>query len=123
MESSDAARAAPAFAGSDPRNIDSFAALDVSIHNETTGNSQGKNRHSPAVAAAIGRDHKRLLAIKRGSIASLAGMAGASLDGTMEALENVDDDELLVRGAQLIENVRGFAKQLADFRNEREASQ
>jgi hypothetical protein len=85
--------------------------------------SQETTPHSPAVAAAIGRSNKRLLAIKRGSIASLAGMAGASLDCTMEAIDNVDDDAMLEHATRFFESARGFARLLADFRNEREASQ
>jgi hypothetical protein len=124
MAPPNAARPAPDLPGNGPRGIDSLAANDTSDHSEIAGNSQAQNEHrSAAVAAAIERNHKRLLAIKRGSIESLAGMAGASLDRTMEALENVDDDELLVCGAQLIENVRGFARLLADFRDERGARQ
>jgi hypothetical protein len=117
MAPSNAAKPVPECSGNRPRNIDSFAALDVSIHNETTGNSQGKNSHSPAVAAAIGRDHKRLLAIKRGSLWSLANMACASLDELMESLENFDDEALFTHGRIFIENARGFAKLLGDFRD------
>jgi hypothetical protein len=81
-----------------------------------------KIEHSPAVAAAIERNHKRLLAIKRGSLWSLANMACASLDALMEAIENVDE-AIIEHGRRFIENVRGFAKLLADFRDEREARQ
>jgi hypothetical protein len=50
-------------------------------------------------------------------------MAAASLDSTMEAIENADDEEIIERGKGFIENSRGFAKLLADFRDTREASQ
>jgi hypothetical protein len=77
----------------------------------------------PAVAAAIERAKQRLLAIKRRSLWSLANMAGASHDALIEALENEDDEEIIERGKGFIENARGFAKLLGDFRDEREASQ
>jgi hypothetical protein len=123
MEASNAAKPAPDLPGNGPRNIDSLAALDVSNLKEITGNSQAQIERSPAVAAAIQRVRARKLAIKRGSIASLGNMAGANLDGTMEALENVDNDVMLERGARFIENARAFKKLLADFRDAREANQ
>ncbi len=84
--------------------------------------AQEENRHSPAVVTCLARHREHLFQLKRASIASLANMAGASLDGTIEALENVDDDVMIERGARFIENARGFAKLLADFRDTREAS-
>jgi hypothetical protein len=122
MESSDAARAAPAIAGSDPRKSSCLAA-DGSEFNPNPDLSQGKNRPSAAVAAAIQRQKLRLLAIKRSSLSSLASMAGASLDSLMEALENRDDEATLEHCKRFLENARGFARLLADFRNEWEASQ
>jgi hypothetical protein len=90
-------------------------------HNsETDPSSQAQIERSPAVAAALARNHKRRLAIKRGSLCSLANMAGASHDALMEALENCDDEEIIERGKDFIENARGFAKLLADFRDTRE---
>ena len=122
MESPDAARAAPAIAGSDPRKSSCLAA-DGSKFNPNHDLSQGKNRHSPAVAEAIERNHKRLLAIKRGSILSFLNAIDASLELTSEAAGNLDDDQMLEHGARLIANARGFAKLLANFRDTREASQ
>jgi hypothetical protein len=52
MAPSNAAKPVPECSGNRPRDIDSLAASDTSTHNEVTGNSQGKNRHSPAVAEA-----------------------------------------------------------------------
>jgi hypothetical protein len=94
------------------------------IHNsETDPSSQAGIGRSAAVAAALERNHKRLIAIKRRSIASLGNMAAASLDGTMEAIENVDDEAMLERAAQFFENVRGFARLLGDFRDTKGADQ
>jgi hypothetical protein len=85
--------------------------------------AQAEIERSPAVTAAIRRAKARTLAIKRGSIASLANMAGAQHDALIEALENVDDDVMLERGARFIENARAFKKLLADFRDARRAGQ
>jgi hypothetical protein len=95
------------------------------IHNsETDPSAQAQNEpHSAAAAASIERNHKRLLGLKRGTLWSLANMAGASHDELMEALENCDDEEMIERGAHFIENVRCFAKLLADFRDARGAAQ
>jgi hypothetical protein len=97
--------------------------IDSSKTTPNANISQAQIASSPAVAAAIQRAKARTLAIKRGSIASLANMAGASLDGTIEALENVDDDVMLERGKRFIENARAFKKLLADFRDARRAGQ
>jgi hypothetical protein len=101
----------------------SYFAGDGTENTKTPIRGQEKNRPSAAVAAAIERNHKRLLAIKRGSIWSLANMAGASHDALMEALENCDDEEIIERGKDFIEDSRGFAKLLANFRDTREANQ
>jgi hypothetical protein len=92
MASLDAEKPAPERSGNRPLDIDSLAASDISRHNEITKNSQAQNEpRSAAVAAAIERNHKRLLAIKRGSIASLAGMAGASLTPTFKTDRTLRD--------------------------------
>lgn len=85
--------------------------------------SQAQIERSPAVAAALQRARARLLAIKRISVWRLANMAGAEHDALMEALENTDDDAILDHGKLFIEDVRGFAKLLGDFRDTREARQ
>jgi hypothetical protein len=117
MAPPNAAKPAPDLPGNGPRNIDCLGSVNVSNINQITGNSQAQIELSPAVAAAIERNHNRLLGIKRGSIASLVNMAGASLDGTMEAIEDLDDHAMLAHGARFIESARAFAKLLADFRD------
>ena len=65
---------------------------DSDYNSETGPSAQAQNEpRSAAVAAAIERNHKRLLAIKRGSIASLAGMAGASLTPTFKTDRTLRD--------------------------------
>jgi len=100
----------------------SFLAGDASENAPKLVTAQAENRPSAAVAAAIDRAKQRLLGIKRSSIASLANMASTRLDFTLEAIENVDDVEMIENGKRFLESARAFAKLLGDFRDEMEAS-
>jgi hypothetical protein len=113
----------PAFATLTAKDNVGSGKNDTNHNSEIDPSSQAKIEHSPAVAAAIERNHKRLLAIKRGSIVSFLNALDASLELTSEATGNLDDDQMLEQGARLIANARGFAKLLGDFRDTRGAGQ
>jgi hypothetical protein len=89
MEASDAAKPAPECSGNRPRNIDSFEALDVSIHNETTENSQEKNRHSAAATEEGLPTFFELVAAN--SVGVLHGIIGYS-KSALGMIEAVDPD-------------------------------
>jgi hypothetical protein len=123
MAPPDATKPAPNLPGNGPRNIDCSAAVDVSKHNQITGNRQEKNRPSIAVAAAIKRAKLRLLVIKRASLFNISAEASALLDEVMYSLEDSDDESFFEHVKIFIENARAIGKLANDFRETREARQ
>ena len=123
MAAQDAAKPAPDLPGNGPRNIDCLAAVDVSKHNQITGNAQAQIERSPAITAAIQRAKQRLLGITRGSLWTISDEASARLDEVKQSLEDSDDEAMLAHGKGFIENARAFAKLLRDFRDTRRGSQ